>query len=459
MKFFNFSQRKMIFLINKSNIPFFFLLMIFSFFNKTKQNKIVFPFKTESLNSLSNNYIDNLIQSRKYITIEIGNPKKILNLYLTMDTSYLIISNSSLDSSYYNNEKSQTYLNTSDLLDLYSNYLYNGYYAQETFWFLTSLENNEKSKFNNIEFILAMKFSDKTKISPGYFGLQIPKKNKPNIYNCLKKENVISEEYWNIEYTSDNEGYFILGEYPPEYINENLVRKANAYTCGPESTDLCWTLKFNNIKFGEIDVNMYRAARIYPEFEFIIAPGEYEYKISENFFNKLNDKCKKKLTESRESSGAYYYYYECETDIDISNFQNLEFSHSEFMFHFILTKDDLFKMFNDKIYFLIIFYENARWANSWTLGKPFLKKYNFGFNTYNHKIYFFHKEDNEEQQGSNYIAYYFIIGILVIGVIVMTTFVIFKKYLKPKRKKANELTEEINETSDENKKNQHNLGV
>ena len=129
------------------------------------------------------------------------------------------------------------------------------------------------------------------------------------------------------------------------------------------------------------------------------------------------------------------------------------------MFNFILTKEDLFKMFNDKIYFLIIFYENARWENSWTLGKPFLKKYKFGFNTFNHKIYFFHKEDNEEQQGSNYIAYYFIIGILVIGVIVMTTFVIFKKYLKPKRKKANELTEEINETSDENKKNQHNLGV
>ena len=421
--------------------------------NKAKQKKIVFPFKTESLKVASDNYIDKLFQNRIYITVEIGNPKKSINLYVTMDTSYLIISNSSIDSSYYNNIKSQTYLNTSELTDFYSEYFSNGYYARETFWFLTSLENKQKEKFDSIEFIHAMKFSSITKISPGYFGLQIPKKNKPNIYNCLKKENIISEEYWNLKYTSDNEGYFILGEYPSEYSEENWVRKINAFTCGPESTNLCWTLKFNDIKFGEISVNRDRVARLNPEFEFIIGTGEYDYKISENFFNKLNNKCEKKLSES------YYYYYECDKDIDISNFNNLEFSHSEFMYTFILTKDDLFKIYNDKMYFLIIFYMYASYANSWKLGKPFLKKYNFGYNTENNKIYFFHKEDNEGQPGSINIVYYIIIGILGILVIVMAAFVIIKIYLKPKRKKASELQEEINETIDEIKKNQNDLGI
>ena len=443
----------MIFLINKNNISFFLSLIIFSFFNKAKQNKIVFPFKTKSLNTLSNNYIDNLIQNKIYITIEIGNPKKNIDLYVTMDTSYLIISNSSIDSSYYNNKKSQTYLNTSNLLDFYFEYCSNGYYAKDTFWFLTSLENKEKSKFDNIEFIHAMEFSSITKVSPGYFGLQIPKKNKPNIFNCLKKEKVISEEFWNLKYTSDNEGYFILGEYPSEYSEENWVRKTNAFTCGPESTDLCWTLKFNDIKFGEINVNRDRVARISPEFELIYGTGEYEYKITENFFDKLNDKCEKKLSEST------YYYYECEKDIDISNFKNLEFSHSEFMYNFILTKDDLFKEYNGKLYFLIIFNIYPSYANSWKLGKPFLKKYNFGYNTDNRKIYFFLKEDNEEQTGINNIAYYIIIGILAIGVIVMAAFVIIKKYVKPKRKKANELQEEINETINENNKNQFDIGI
>ncbi len=442
----------MIFPINKNNISFFLILIIFSFFNKVKLNKIVFPFKTESSNALSNNYIDNLIQNKIYITIEVGNPKKSLNLYVTMDTSYLIISNSSIDSSYYNNEKSQTYLNTSKLTDFYFEYFSNGYIAQDTFWFITSLENKEKQKFDNIQFIHAMEFSSITKISPGYFGLQIPKKNKPNIYNCLKKEKVISEEYWNLKYTSENEGYFILGEYPSEYSEENWVRKTNAFTCGPESTDLCWNLKFNDIKFGEINVNRDRVARLNPEFEFIIGTGEYEYKISENFFDKLTNKCQKKLSE------ANYYYFECDKDIDISKFNNLEFSHSEFMYNFILTKDDLFKLYNNKIYFLIIFNLYPTWANSWKLGKPFLKKYNFGYNTDNRKIYFFHKDD-DEQKGNSNIAYYIIIGILGIGVIVMAAFVIVNKYLKPKRKKANELQEEINETLDENNKDQNDMGI
>ena len=442
----------MIFPINKNNISFFLILIIFSFFNKSKPNKIVFPFKTESSNALSNNYIDNLIQNKIYITIEVGNPKKSLNLYVTMDTSYLIISNSSIDSSYYNNEKSQTYLNTSKLTDFYFEYFSNGYIAQDTFWFITSLENKEKQKFDNIQFIHAMEFNSITKISPGYFGLQIPKKNKPNIYNCLKKEKVISEEYWNLKYTSENEGYFILGEYPSEYSEENWVRKTNAFTCGPESTDLCWNLKFNDIKFGEINVNRDRVARLNPEFEFIIGTGEYEYKISENFFDKLTNKCQKKLSE------ANYYYFECDKDIDISKFNNLEFSHSEFMYNFILTKDDLFKLYNNKIYFLIIFNLYPTWANSWKLGKPFLKKYNFGYNTDNRKIYFFHKDD-DEQKGNSNIAYYIIIGILGIGVIVMAAFVIVNKYLKPKRKKANELQEEINETLDENNKDQNDMGI
>ena len=419
----------MIFLINKRYISLFLLLIIFSTINFIKLNKIIFPFKTDSFNSISTNYIDKLIQNKIYITIEIGSSKKSINVYLTMDTNYLIIANSSIDSSYYNNKQSSTYLNTSNLIDFYFEYFSNGYYAKDSFWFSTSLENKEKEKFNNIEFIHAMEFSSITKKSPGYFGLQIPKKNKPNIYNCLKKEKIISEEYWNLKYTSDNEGYFLIGEYPSEYNDENWVRKTNALPCEEESSNLCWNFKFNDIRFGEINVNRDRTAKINPEFEFIIGTVEYEQKISENFFNKLNNKCEKKLSETN------YYYYECDENTDISNFKNLIFSHSEFMYNFILTKDDLFKIYNNKIYFLIIFNIYSSYGNNWKLGKPFVRKYNFGYNNDNHKIYFFHKEENDEKSGNTNIVYYIIIGLLGLGVLVMTAFVIVKKYFKPKRKK------------------------
>ncbi len=41
----------------------------------------------------------------------------------------------------------------------------------------------------------------------------------------------------------------------------------------------------------------------------------------------------------------------------------------------------------------------------------------------------------------------------------MAAFVIVNKFLKPKRKKANELQEEINETLDENNKDQNDMGI
>ena len=218
----------MFFLIYKNNVSFFLLLISICKFNFIKQKKIVFPFKTETPNILSSNYIDKFIQNKIYITIEIGSPPKSINIYLTMDTNYLIIANSSIDKTYYNNKESTTYLNTSTLTDFYFEFFSSGYFAKESFFFYTSLENKQKEKVNNIEFIHAMEFSSITRVSPGYFGLQIPKKNKPNIYNCLKKENSISEEYWNLKYTSDNEGIFMIGEYPQEYTDEEGIRKTNA---------------------------------------------------------------------------------------------------------------------------------------------------------------------------------------------------------------------------------------
>lgn len=434
----------MFFQIYKNNASFFLLLIIFSTFYLIKPKKIVFPFKTEISDILSSNYIDKYIQNKIYITTEIGSPPKSINIYLTMDTNYLIIANSSIDTSYYNNKESTTYLNTSILTDFYFEYFSSGYFAKDSFLFYTSLDNKQKEKADNIEFIHVLKYSSINIVSPGYFGLQIPKKNRPNIYNCLKKENIISEEYWNLKYTSDNEGFFMIGEYPEEYNEEDWIRKTNALPCEEEGSNLCWNLKFNDVKFGEINVNRDRTAKISPEFEFIIGTGEYEQKITENFFVKLNNKCQKKLSESN------YYYYECEKNIDISNFKNLEFSHSEFMYNFIMTRDDLFKIYNDKLYFLVIFNMYSSYGNYWKLGKPFVKKYNFGYNTDNHKIYFFHKEEQEEKPKNNNIIYYIVIGILVIGVFVMAGFVLFKKIFSPKKIKANELLEDINISNDEN---------
>ena len=439
--------------INRKNILYCLLLIILSIIDYSNQNKIVFPFKTEKGSNPSSNYIDALSQNKIYIEAELGSPIQKINLYLTMETNYLIIANSSIDITFYNSKRSSSYKNISELTEFHFELFTKGYYAKDSFLFKSSLENNDKQNFNNIEFIHALEYSNSIPSLSGYFGLQLPKKNKLNIYNCLKKERIISEEYWNIKYTSDDEGYVLIGEYPSEYKDEKGIRTASGLPCSDDNTDLCWNLKFNDIKFGEINVNRDRTAKISPELAYIVGTGEYQQKISENFFDKLADKCQKKLSDLN------YYYYECDKNIDISNFKNLEFSHSDLMYNFIMTKDDLFKEYNGKIYFLIIFHIYSPYGSNWKLGKPFLKKYNFGYNVDKKKIYFFYKDEENNKQTSKNIVYYIIIGILGLGVIFMVIFVILNKFLKPKRKRASELQEEINSSNNENDENKNSLGI
>ena len=65
--------------------------------------------------------------------------------------------------------------------------------------------------------------------------------------------------------------------------------------------------------------------------------------------------------------------------------------HYEFNYTFILTYEDLFKIENNEIYFLIYFQETN--SNLWKLGKLFLKKYHFIFNIDSSGIYFYSNYD------------------------------------------------------------------
>jgi hypothetical protein len=435
------------------------------FLSIINSNQIIFPFRTEPINIESSKYIEAITNNKICITTEIGEPPQNLTVYLTSDTSYFIIADYTINSSYYNNAKSTTYLKTSELTDFYFEYFTKAYYANETFLFQTSLDNNNnnKRKYNNIEFIQAMVFSDKNKITPGYFGLQIPKQKKFNFFNNLKNVNAISSYIWYLKYISDSEGYLAIGQYPPEYINrKEVLKRANALPCQNENQNayLCWFLRFNDIKFGDIKVNRDRTAEITPELGFIVGTLEYKIKIEENYFgNILKDKCKQILSENN-------YYYECDKNTDVSSFKELVFSHQEFMYDFVLTKDDLFKVYGDKLYFLIVFDQYTYYGKNWKLGKPFIIKYNFIYDTDNKLILFYNNKElndnsnNNNQQGSNLI-YWIIIGFLVLCVIVMIVLVFIKIVIKPKKKKADELTDDFEYTkaeriSDDNNNNKGN---
>ena len=429
----------------------FLNIFFFTFFIFTNSNQIILPFKTESINIESSKYIEGITDNKIYISIDVGDPPQKINLYLTMDTTSLIISNSSISSLYYNNLKSDTYVNTSKLTQFYLEYFSKGYYSKENFIFPISYDLSNTKKFSNIEFIHVIEYSDTSHISSGYFGLQIPKANKMNIFENLKNADVISSYVFEINYSSDNEGYLSIGEFPQKFTDktDENIRRANALPCSNDDKNLCWNLKFNDISFGDIKVNRDRDATLTPELGVIVGTKEYMQKIEENYFGKsLKDKCEQKLSEN------FYYYYECEKNADISTFKDLIFEHQEFMHNFILDKNDLFKTYGDKLYFLIVFDKFSSFGKSWKLGKPFIKKYNFLYGIDNKKIYFYGNKANDDKSTNNLI-YWVIIGILGLGVIVMIFLVLTKVIFKPKKIKANELIEDYDYSSPENNNNEN----
>lgn len=445
------------FTMKKNKLYFFLLFTVFlAFINFTKQNQIILPFKTETTNIESSKCIESVTDNKIYVTVEVGDKPQKIKLYLSMKVSFLAISDISIDPSYFNCSKSNTYFNSSKSDNLYYEIFYKGLYANDSFIFRTSLENSDQKKFDNIEFLHVMEYSLSNYNAPGYFGLQIPKPYKKNIFATLKKIGAISSYFFNIKYTSESEGYLSIGELPPEYNNKDAIKKANALPCqnGLSDNSLCWDLKFNDIKFGNIKVNRERTATISPELGVIVGSGEYRTKIKENYFEKvLRDKCQEK-----EYGNNYYYYYECQKDTDLSSFEELVFSHEEFMYNFVFTKDDLFKEYNNKLYFLVIFDKNYYQTKEWKLGKPFIKKYNFVYDTANKLIFFYDNTQIDNKKSSNLI-YWIIIGILAVGVIVMIVLVLNKSYFKPHKKKANELTEDIEYTNADNKNNENALGI
>ena len=439
------------------------LIVYFSIISFISTEQIIIPFKTEPINIDSSKYIESITYNKIYITIDIGEPAQKINLYLTMDTSLLLIADSSINDSYYNIGKSNTYLKIGKIDQSYFEYYSKANYANDSFHFPTSYDNSSKKKFNNIQFIHIIEYSEQKYLSSGYFGLQLPKKNKKiNIF-----EN-INSYIFNLKYTSDSEGYLSIGEFNK---NEEGVKRAKALPCINDNyiyNNLCWYLKFNDIKFGDIKVNRQREALIAPELGFIRGSNEYRQKIEENYFDKiLKGKCTLKLSENN------YYYYECEKNTDLSSFKDLVFFHQDLMHNFSLTKDDLFITYGDKIYFLIVFDKFLSSEEFWKLGKPFIKKYNFTYDIDTKQIYFYdHNFDkhnsgdhkNIEKFGSQkYNILLVIIGVLCLSVIIMIALVTTKIILQPKKKKANELKDDfdyINEDSkNKNNNNQDFFGI
>ena len=409
-----------------------------------------FPFKTE-IEKIKNDdiYTSTQIKNKEIINLEIGNPiQKIPIIIKFNEYSFYISGNLVLNSSY--NEKNSNSFSSNNKTEFScSDNTFNlGFYAKENFYFSTI--KNDNLKYERLQFILATSI---IKDDNNVLGLKIIKnkeKENDNFINELKSKNIINNNIWTFKYDKKNfnTGDFIIGDYPhiydlKNYKKENLKLSKIENSISHKFNE--WIIKFDNIKFNDTNI-IIRNVKLEIEFGLIKAPANY-YNI---FYNKIFINCYYSQHNCEQIDLNYNYFsYVFNKNFDISKFPNITFFNKELEYNFTLDYKDLFKEFNGKYYFLIVFQRN--YNMDWTFGKLFFKKYQFIFNTDNRIIGFYNQ--NVQIKKSNFYVYFIFIFCLIF--IILILFYIYFSKFRSRKIRLNEIEDGYDYTPNNNiKENQ-----
>ena len=424
---------------------------------------IVLPFKINSpQNSIELTEIVNfLVNNELIITLPIGDPKTNIDFYASMNEYpyYLeegsCISNSLSSTSYYylNSNSYSLTKNVSDCvvkLDTCSLgkeklFLYEDIYLNKIveLYPFVSYFGNKKSNINK-----------NNKQICGKIGFQI--ENRPyrlyeyeNFITMLKKNSKINSYSWYIHYyetpykKSENENYdgaIIFDVFNKKFYDDfPYFKNDNDYfyiNVKDLERILAWTFTFDKIYYSindtKIELNN-RESGLAFEKDIILCTEEYFKNIKTEFFKDYFDKKICFLVE-----GKYYYIY-CDKNTfekSVKEFPALSFKSSSLNKTFILNGDDLFKEYNNNLLFMIVLEKYS--YKLWTLGKIFMKKYNFYFDNDKKFIGCFEKiipKKSETKSFFDKIKWYIFI---IIGIII--GFFLGKKIRDKRRKlRANEL--------------------
>ena len=427
------------------------------------------PFKTKkSIIDDTENDITHLFRSliynNIYINIEIGEPSQTIETFLiSKDVDFYVSEKSK------NDERTNTTnpdvddvgceleeffdKSNSKSLDITRNkkYLYYGCEGNICYdYFSFKNENNENIK-EKLEFIL---YKSTIGHRPSVIGLQFPRgKEENNFFNILKTKDIINSYFWMINYTSEYEGNFIVGEQPHKFDPINykeddlLIGHPYTYTAMQEK----WGLRMDDILFKDTNFRPYHECYFYYEFNIIKGIKNLEDEIDKYLFDSFNNgTCFKQYIKYPYGPHKFYFCDKEKYKENMKYFPPLRFIHKEMNYTFELTYEDLFIEKYDKL-ILLIFFEDS--GSDWYLGKPFLKKYPFIMN-HDMKIVGFYKnhgyyKNNElnknNDKRNNNEQTFFMLKILFIGlgVIMLTVFGIFiGKYLFKKKKRINTLEDD-----------------
>ena len=393
---------------------FFTLIYIFNFF-KCYNNPLKIPLqKFKKTNFYENNI---------YININIGTPSQKIPLKISISSNPTFITNYS-----FNQKKSSTYYNKSNIKYIFKENIDKAIESNDIFRF-------GKNIFSKVDFYLTNNTNYSIlglgrKIYDAISGGKWDDWN--NEYNDisdfltgLKNYKIINKKTFSFKFNKNNFVQIIFGlEY--NEMDTNLIIFKDYYRNIMDST---WDLKFDNILIGKKNIKNDLSATLDIQLNTIIANKNIKSIFFKNFFEKYIQKgfCYEVIIEKNIIDKFSYSYFYCNNDyrIKIKELNDINFYIKNINLNFTFTFLDLFEIFDNKLYFLILF-RNDNNSLPWIFGIPFFKKYEIIFNLEKEEIVLY-KNNQKKLSFLNIIILFFLI-----------IFIIIFQYLKLKKNKFKE---------------------
>ena len=441
--------------------------------------------------------MDNIINQRVYANINIGTPIQEIQIPLLFDTNEFIIGDNPKDEfdersfndlKFYKSNKSNSYREEEDAYDEFCGvYFRYGFHVRDSIYL-----NNKNETFS---FYLPY---DYVETVSGRIGMQLKSTNavcentllrSRSFFELVKSKDLINKYDWSIfydskEYKKEEGGFLLMGVLPHE-LNSDL----GYYKKGDFQEKNLLHVYMKNIEtkfildkiYGSYGKNISNLIDDFPsngeniktvEFDFNnggIQVPKVLYKYYENSFKDL---ISQKICFNKTFSGFNNKFFYCNKEIIKyldkmkEEFPVIYLHSNDLNYTFTLDFDDLFLENGDFIYFLIYF----DYQDYWTMGKPFLKKYQFSFNydakyiqfyqTYSSRDIDYKPNDEEIDKGiTRWVLAVSIVGTFLL--VALISFLIFKFYLIGKcfrKKRANELADDDYEyqSKDDEKKETEN---
>ena len=344
------------------------------------------------------------------ININIGTPIQKIPFKISISSNPTFITNSS-----FNQKYSSTYYNKSNIKYIFKENIDKAIESNDIFRF----GNNIISKVdfyltNNTNYsILGLGRKIHDAISGGKWDDWNNEYNDISDFLTRLKENkIISQRTFCFLFNKKNFNHLILGlEY--DEMDKNLIIYKDYYRNIMDST---WDLKFDNIFIGETNIKNDLSATLDIQLNTFIANNNIKSIFFINFFEKYIKKglCYEQIIERNILDKFSYSYFYCNNDkrINLKELNDINFYINNINFNFSFTFLDLFEIFENKLYFLIIF-RNDDNSLPWIFGSPFFKKYEIIFNLEKEEIVWY-KNQNKKLSLFNIIIFLFICAYIII---------------------------------------------